>query len=305
MKNFSRISIIASCSLVIVLMGIYPSAAEEIKPAYNLKVNNDSFTDFTASEDNQYVTKLLKIYFESIDINNLKFNNNEIITYKKIQEIKKDLAKGVDTKLFDQSNKIDSSITTKRIFDINLINERNNQSPEITSTKSNNAKNITNKTNDNTETNSKFWQLAEEASNYERIGNYGEAVRCYQNAIKLNPNRIELLYSYSLCLYKAEQYNNAEITLNKIIFLDNNFTLAHYNLGNIYFKLDQYNKALNSFMIALKQNPYSVDTCFNLALTLECLKENTLAEKYYIKCLEINPNDNQAQAAIKRLKATK
>ena len=99
------------------------------------------------------------------------------------------------------------------------------------------------------------WDLGEIASILEQIKKYDKAEQVYIRAISLNPNRIELIYSYALCLCKNNQLNKAEKNLLKVISINPDFMLAYYNLGNIYYKKGEYFKALNAFNNALQLNP--------------------------------------------------
>ena len=146
------------------------------------------------------------------------------------------------------------------------------------------------------------WTLAEIADMFQYIKQPNRAIKTYKKAISINPNRIELLYSYALCLYGNNQLDSAEKNLDRIISINPKFMLAYYNLGNIYYTKGRYYKALGSFIEALKLNPLSADTYYNAALTLERLSYKNQALKYYERGLSLKPQDRQALAAIKRLK---
>jgi len=145
------------------------------------------------------------------------------------------------------------------------------------------------------------WALAEYASLYERINKYNKAAFAYKKALNICPGRIEILYSYSICLYKNKNFDEALSNLRKIISINPEFMLAHFNSGNIYYQKAEYQKALESFVKSIEINPLNVDAIYNTALTLELLNHKKLAEKYYKKCLEIKPDDLQALNAVKRL----
>lgn len=146
------------------------------------------------------------------------------------------------------------------------------------------------------------WSLAEIADNYEQIKSYDKANKVWEKALALNPNRIELLYSYALYLCRNNQSEKAYKYLNKITSINPQFMLAYYNLGNIYFKKGQYLSAVKSYSKAISINPYCEDAFYNLALSLEALNQKSLALNYYKACLKLNPADNQVKLAIKRLK---
>jgi tetratricopeptide (TPR) repeat protein len=146
------------------------------------------------------------------------------------------------------------------------------------------------------------WSLAEIADSYERIKKHDKANKTWEKAVSLNPNRIELLYSYALYLCKSGQYEKAKRYLNKIISINPQFMLAYYNLGNIYFKYGQYMNAVKAYSKAISINPYCEDAFYNLALSLEALNQKTLAIAYYKECLKLNPSDSQVKKALTRLK---
>lgn len=148
------------------------------------------------------------------------------------------------------------------------------------------------------------WQIAEVASLYEQMRDYNRAIEIYKLALNANPGRMEILYSYALCLFKKNDLANAQRYFERVITVKPEFMLAYYNLGNIYFKRGDYYKALDYFNKAIKLNPLSSDACFNIALTLETLNYKNMALKYYNKTLELNPNDSQSLKAVRRLRFT-
>lgn len=145
------------------------------------------------------------------------------------------------------------------------------------------------------------WDFAEVAGLLELTGEHHKAAKVYERAVAKNPKRIELLYSYSLSLYKNNRLDEAETNLKKIIKINPEFTLAHYNLGNIYYKKNQLYNALDSFNKAIKLNPLSLDSYYNAALVLESLNQKELAVKYFYECLKLKPDDVQSLKAIARL----
>lgn len=151
--------------------------------------------------------------------------------------------------------------------------------------------------------NSDPWALAEVASIYDSIGKNEKAISSYQKAVKLLPNRIEILYNYALSLYKGNDLYKASSYLKKIVEINPDFTLAYYNLGNIYYKEQNYNMALKSFSKVTEINPMCADAYFNIAIILESLNHKALALKYYTKYAQLEPTDTSVNAAIKRLKS--
>lgn len=135
----------------------------------------------------------------------------------------------------------------------------------------------------------------------EKENNFETIQSKYIELIEKNPDRIELLYKYSQFLYKNEKYEDSIVVLQDIIEKDSSFVLASYTLGNIYFDLGEYKKAIKANISVIKKNPYCADAYFNIASALEKLHKFNLAIDYYQKCLALNANDEQAEKALQRL----
>jgi tetratricopeptide (TPR) repeat protein len=143
--------------------------------------------------------------------------------------------------------------------------------------------------------------MAEIASCYDIMRKPHKAFFAYERALAKQPNRIEILYNYSLSLHKSRYYNKACYNLNKIIKINPDFMLAHYELANIYHEKGDYLNALRHYVISARINPMSSDTFYNIGSTLESMNYHKLALKYYTKCLNINPMDKQAAEALLKL----
>jgi tetratricopeptide (TPR) repeat protein len=143
--------------------------------------------------------------------------------------------------------------------------------------------------------------LAELAAFYEALNKKHKAIFAYERALEKQPNRIEILYNYSLCLYNAGNYSKAKYNLQKIIKINPDFMLAYYKLANIYHLKGDYLDAIRYYAISARINPMSSDTFYNLGSALESMNYNELASKYYTKCLNINPYDGQAAEALLRI----
>lgn len=135
---------------------------------------------------------------------------------------------------------------------------------------------------------------------YEKIDRPDEACGLYKEITDAEPNKLEYVYSYAVCLYKNDNVDLAEKYFLKATEIRPDFMYAFYNLGNLYYKKGDYYQALDYFNKAMEISPSSPDVCFNIAVTLELLDHKTLAKKYYSRCLELNPKDLQAEKALER-----
>lgn len=143
--------------------------------------------------------------------------------------------------------------------------------------------------------------LSNIAKLYIKKGNILKALDLLKQARELAPEDYKILYTYAITLYKNKQLTLAEIYLLETSKLKPDFMFAHYNLGNLYYKKKSYKKALDSFKKAMELSPNKPDIYFNIAITLEQLGYNEIAERFYRKCLDLNPADDGAYKAIKRL----
>ena len=123
----------------------------------------------------------------------------------------------------------------------------------------------------------------------------------YEELISAYPQRIELAYKYAQYLYANKEYKTAINVLSAILKKDDSFILASYTLGNIYFDIGDYKKAIVSNLAVIKKNPYCADAYYNIASALEKMNKINLAIDYYQKCLSLNDKDMQAQKALQRL----
>lgn len=137
--------------------------------------------------------------------------------------------------------------------------------------------------------------LAEQNEDFETIK------QKYEEILENYPERIELSYKYAQFLYANKKYKESITVLTNIKTQDENFILASYTLGNIYFDMGDYKNSILSNLDVVKKNPYCADAYFNIASALEKMNKHNLAVDYYQKCLSLNENDTQAQKALERL----
>ena len=78
----------------------------------------------------------------------------------------------------------------------------------------------------------------------------------YQKAVDISPNNLDFLLKTSVLEIKMSKFEQAKITLKKIIKLNPNLDKAYYNLGLIYLNVDKdLDIAKLNFEETLKLNP--------------------------------------------------
>ena len=131
--------------------------------------------------------------------------------------------------------------------------------------------------------------------------NLEEALRCYSEAIRLDPNLIASYNNLGNTLTNLKRYAEAEKAYNQAIKLNSSYALAYSNLGLLLHEnLKRYAEAEKAYnqAIELKEvsptgdNPSYAIVFSNLGNLLcdENLKRYDEAEAAYRKAIEINPS---------------
>lgn len=108
-------------------------------------------------------------------------------------------------------------------------------------------------------------------------GEYGEAIKRYEEALKAAPESFEATYNFGNALYKAERFDTAEQTILRAtadtLRTDNELAETYYNLGNAQFKQKKYKEALESYKQSLRLNPSDMEAKYNYAYTKRLLDD--------------------------------
>ncbi len=111
---------------------------------------------------------------------------------------------------------------------------------------------------------------------------YQEAIKCYNNAISIDPSFQEALNDLGVCFDNLNLLNEALEIFDKIIEINPSYKLAFYNKGAVFIKLKKFNKT---------------NTIINKLFELDA----NYARAYYLRaCLEAVQSDKPE--AIKDLK---
>ncbi|MGQ9609665.1 MAG: tetratricopeptide repeat protein [bacterium] len=81
-----------------------------------------------------------------------------------------------------------------------------------------------------------------------------KAIESFKKALDLDPNFMLAHFSLGSMYLRKNDYRQAEIELQKTIDLDNKFLAAYFNLGEVYRKQKQYDLALSAYKKAFEIN---------------------------------------------------
>jgi len=106
-------------------------------------------------------------------------------------------------------------------------------------------------------------------------GRFGEALQKFLSARGLRPEDAALQHNTATALYKLGKFREALEEFSRVEpghhgVSERDF---HYNLGNTYFRMQQYDKALDHFKQALLRDPTDQDAKRNFELALRKLQQ--------------------------------
>jgi tetratricopeptide (TPR) repeat protein len=126
-------------------------------------------------------------------------------------------------------------------------------------------------------------------------GKFAEALRDFLSAKGVNPDSSELKNNIASTLYELKKYKEA---LDEFSRLDPSRLQVdkadfYYNLGNSYYRLDQFPQALENYKKSLLQNPDDIDSKKNFELTLKKIQEQKQKQNQDQKQQPQNQKDQQ------------
>ncbi len=133
----------------------------------------------------------------------------------------------------------------------------------------------------------------------ERLGQDEQSLQCYQDAIKLEPNRSQFHSSLARRLYLNHQLDQSIEEYKKALALDPSNIDAHNNLGVAFSESGKYPEALEQYQAALQLNSRYPEAQQNLgyaqahtSLGITYYKQNNRGKalEEYQLALSIDPN---------------
>ena len=125
-----------------------------------------------------------------------------------------------------------------------------------------------------------FTDLVGKGNTAVKEGDYHTALDYYHQAEVERPETPELDYNIAGALYHDEKYEEAVDKLQKAMVVQdvNKEAAAHYNLGNVYYRMGDFQNAIQSYQKSLEMVPEDIDAKYNLELARKMLKEQMKPE---------------------------
>ncbi len=133
-------------------------------------------------------------------------------------------------------------------------------------------------------------KLISQGNEHYRKGELGDAIKCYNQAIQLEPESSVAWNNKGLILAIAGRYEEALNAHSKAVELDGDYIDAISNMGMAYAKMDKHDEAMTYYNKALEKRPDHEIAWNNKGNLLAKMNRHGEALKCYEKALQINPN---------------
>ena len=133
-----------------------------------------------------------------------------------------------------------------------------------------------------------FNNLVNEANYAVKNNKISDAIKLFENALKLNPTSFDVCSKLGLLTLKVGDLDNSINYFKKILLLNPKSSLGYSNLGLIYTKLNNQELALQNYLKAFETDPKNFITSYNLGNYYFFNNDNKNAEKYYNLAIKQN-----------------
>ena len=123
-----------------------------------------------------------------------------------------------------------------------------------------------------------------------QYGQYQEAVKVLELAVKLNPQEENLWLTLSEAQFRLNNIKNSIKSLDKVLALNPKNEAAYFRKGSIYMNSKDLEKAISMFKKVLSLDDKNETVYFQLGNAFLMLKEYKLALNTYEKVTRLNPN---------------
>lgn len=106
--------------------------------------------------------------------------------------------------------------------------------------------------------------------------NYNEAEISYRKSLQKDSNYFNGKYNLANALYKQKNFDEAARIYSSIADLDKDKEIkskVYHNLGNSFLQKKEFEKSIDAYKQALKNNSKDSDTKYNLSYAMQMLKQ--------------------------------
>jgi tetratricopeptide (TPR) repeat protein len=126
------------------------------------------------------------------------------------------------------------------------------------------------------------------------VGKIPEAINCYQKAIELQPNEVELHSQLGNLLYEHQDWEAAQQAYQKALELNAMLPEVQGNLGNLYAQQKNFERALECYQEAIQIDPELAGVYQNWGKLYLELNRMSEAIECYRQAIKIEPDSAKA-----------
>lgn len=123
---------------------------------------------------------------------------------------------------------------------------------------------------------------------------YGLAIHCYSDAIKLKPDYMMAYYNRGALFAKTKEYDNAIVDMHQVLQLDSTYYDAYIILGEVYIGKSDIATATKMYETVLKKIPTYKKGLQGMAMCLFYLRKYDESISYFTKYIAQAKNDEDA-----------
>jgi len=140
--------------------------------------------------------------------------------------------------------------------------------------------------------------------NYLQRGDYAIALEKLEKALTQDPNLPSAHNTIAILYQRLEEMDKAEYHFKQAIERQPDYSSAHNNYGAFLCQQGRYSEAEQYFLEAIKNPLYEnhAQAYENAGLCVNRIPDQTLAERYFRKALQLNPNLAKSLLQMARLK---
>jgi len=140
--------------------------------------------------------------------------------------------------------------------------------------------------------------------NYLQRGDYEIALAKLEKALQQNPNLPSAHNTIALLYQRLEEMDKAEYHFKQAVQRDPTYSAAQNNYGAFLCGQERYDEAEQHFLEAVKNPLYAnkAQALENAGMCANRIPDQTLAEKYFLKALQINPNLSKSLLQMAQLR---
>ena len=129
-------------------------------------------------------------------------------------------------------------------------------------------------------------------------GNPEKAIPLFEQALQINPNLAVAFNSLGNALSQLGRDEESFACFEHALQINGSYLDACLNFGNALKKAKKYKAAIECFQHALTMNPENARIFYVIGEVYYDTGDSALAKKNYVKSLELNTNDLEAQYAL-------